>query len=862
MRAACDPSSPALEKSPQPVVLVNCTMDHNSYDRGPCISDAGTGTLSSSGSASSSAAAVADVVHASGIRTRCLYSQEKVKAIYMSSQVQGLIATMIFANFLSSAAKAQLLFQDGIPEDENSTGTKIFLALEIFFTSVFTVELAANLYSHWLCPFFVDPWNIFDLTIVAISIIALGVPKMPGVSVLRLFRAFRALRIFKRIGSLRIIVVGAFRCLPSVSYAFLVLALITGIWSIMAVEFFGNDIFCALLNEELDETVSCKDMFGQFSHAMLTMFQVTTYDSWSSGVTRPMLLASESALEQLIIGIFFVTYQFLTAIVLTNVVVSILLDKFLAASDELQKGDIKDECPDVDTVHSLTTADSVKARLLAALSEIQEVLDKVEGSQVTMNERCEIPKEERCREDEIASLKMQMLGTQKGVSCLKDVDVKSDKLALIIPDMDFAAYLPQVVHLQRLTRGFLARRRCARLRANPGAKVPEGFVSQQESAQGQQRTGSQQEACPGPPSSTADPRLDSTIAQAPDVSARNSNETAAGPLTTLQRRARALYMQHRTQALVAALIFINFFVSVIKAELNPLNDWQEDVFKVLEALFGFIFLMELLLNMTGTWFWAFWSDPWNIFDFFVVIVSILAVFFPSMPGVSVLRLFRAFRAFRLFKRIEQLRRIVFGAIQSLPRVSYAFVILVLIMGIWSIMAVEFFGLNAPAYFGNFFLSMLSMFQVMTFDSWSSQIARPIIVDKSVKMHGVPAAIFFICYVFVASIIMVNVVIAIFVDQFLNNEPSEDDSKAEDTNAFDASSVSKNFTDLEYDIMVELCRLRDKAAFLLAIERQDGEADLDLTFIKDLRQRVKEKDEAQEAVRKNLASGSSADDPPH
>merc|ERR1719240_1610378 len=99
----------------------------------------------------------------------------------------------------------------------------------------------------------------------------------------------------------------------------------------------------------------------------------------------------------------------------------------------------------------------------------------------------------------------------------------------------------------------------------------------------------------------------------------------------------------------------------------------------------------------------------------------------SLPGIAVLRLFRAFRVFRLFKRIPELKKIIEGVMNSLPGVGNAFVVLGLIMGIWSIMGVEFFAGKAKQgnyhkNFGNFFKAMLSLFQIMTFDSWSSGIA--------------------------------------------------------------------------------------------------------------------------------------------
>lgn len=95
--------------------------------------------------------------------------------------------------------------------------------------------------------------------------------------------------------------------------------------------------------------------------------------------------------------------------------------------------------------------------------------------------------------------------------------------------------------------------------------------------------------------------------------------------------------------------------------------------------------------------------------------------------------------------------------------SNAFVILGLVMGIWSIMGKNFFGEEFPDLYGNFFKAMLSMFQIMSYDSWSSGITRPVVF----KFSPSPIApIFFITYVFVSAIIMANVVLAILLDKFL------------------------------------------------------------------------------------------------
>merc|ERR1719265_1874601 len=237
---------------------------------------------------------------------------------------------------------------------------------------------------------------------------------------------------------------------------------------------------------------------------------------------------------------------------------------------------------------------------------------------------------------------------------------------------------------------------------------------------------------------------------------------------------------------------MNFLVSATKAEVLP--DKEDDimiVFTVFEWFFNLLFGVELIVNMYANFFCPFWKDPWNVFDFFIVLISWLSMMELLQGGISVLRLFRAFR---LFKRVKSLRQIIAGIGQSLPGVSNAFVILTLVMGIWSIMGKNFFGEEFPELFGNFFKAMLSMFQVMSYDSWSSGITRPVVF----KFSPSPIApIFFITYVFISSIIMSNVVLAILLDKFLEAAHEFEIDEGDDGNAVpDFEEAFESFMDIK------------------------------------------------------------------
>ena len=71
-----------------------------------------------------------------------------------------LSGALVAANFVSDAVQAE--------EKTNSSHDE-----SKFFAAVFTIELAMNLYAHWLMPFFRDGWNYLDILSVVASLLAL-----------------------------------------------------------------------------------------------------------------------------------------------------------------------------------------------------------------------------------------------------------------------------------------------------------------------------------------------------------------------------------------------------------------------------------------------------------------------------------------------------------------------------------------------------------------------------------------------------------------------------------------------------------------------------------------------------------------
>ncbi|MEZ5925955.1 MAG: ion transporter [Hyphomicrobiaceae bacterium] len=165
-----------------------------------------------------------------------------------------------------------------------------------------------------------------------------------------------------------------------------------------------------------------------------------------------------------------------------------------------------------------------------------------------------------------------------------------------------------------------------------------------------------------------------------------------------------------------------------------------------------VFVFELAARMLvfGT---RFWRDPWSVFDFLVVAVTLM----PATDNLSVLRALRVIRALRLVSAIPAMRRVVNGLLIAIPGMSSIVVLLLLIFYVFSVMATNMYADTLPERFGTIGDSLLTLFQVMSLDGWTSEVARPV-------MDAHPWSwIFFLVFILITSFTVLNLFIGIIVD---------------------------------------------------------------------------------------------------
>jgi voltage-gated sodium channel len=213
------------------------------------------------------------------------------------------------------------------------------------------------------------------------------------------------------------------------------------------------------------------------------------------------------------------------------------------------------------------------------------------------------------------------------------------------------------------------------------------------------------------------------------------------------------------QHFIVFLIILN--AVLLGLETNPaVVDCLGDVLSVIDHIILFIFTLEIVLLLASRG-WKYFRDPWCVFDFVVIAISLV----PATESLSVLRSLRVLRVLRLINKVESMKRVVGGLLSSLPGLGSVFSLILIVFYVAGVIATNEFGKAFPDFFGNLGSTFFTLFQVMTLESWSDSVARPV-------MEQFPHAwVFFVIFILIATFIVVNLFIAVIVDS-LTSTPEE------------------------------------------------------------------------------------------
>lgn len=174
-----------------------------------------------------------------------------------------------------------------------------------------------------------------------------------------------------------------------------------------------------------------------------------------------------------------------------------------------------------------------------------------------------------------------------------------------------------------------------------------------------------------------------------------------------------------------------------------------------------IFVIELVLKIVALGP-RFFRVGWNIFDFVIVGIALV----PGGQGLSVLRALRILRVLRVVSAVPSLRRVVEGLLTALPGMGSVFLLMSIIFYIGAVMATKLFGASFPEWFGSIGASLYTLFQVMTLESWSMGIVRPV-------LDVYPYAwAFFVPFIMVTTFAVVNLIVGLVVNSMQDAHAAE------------------------------------------------------------------------------------------
>lgn len=222
------------------------------------------------------------------------------------------------------------------------------------------------------------------------------------------------------------------------------------------------------------------------------------------------------------------------------------------------------------------------------------------------------------------------------------------------------------------------------------------------------------------------------------------------PPDTVRARLGEFVESPRVQHGVIALIILNAITLGLETSPTAMAA-AGSLLHTLDRIFLTAFVLELALKLVahGT---RFFRNPWNDFDFVVVAIALI----PSGGPLSVLRALRVLRVFRLLSAVPKMRLVVGALLGAIPGISSVILLMTVIFYVFSVLATNLFGPTYPDWFGSVGRSMYSLFQIMTLESWSMGIVRPVM-----EVHGWAWA-FFIPFIFIATFTMLNLFIGIIV----------------------------------------------------------------------------------------------------
>ncbi|XP_037538108.1 voltage-dependent R-type calcium channel subunit alpha-1E [Nematolebias whitei] len=267
-----------------------------------------------------------------------------------------------------------------------------------------------------------------------------------------------------------------------------------------------------------------------------------------------------------------------------------------------------------------------------------------------------------------------------------------------------------------------------------------------------------------------------------------------GPAAYLRRKERMLRISIRRMVktdtfylMVLSLVALNTICVAIVHHDQP--DWLTVFLYYAEFVFLGLFLAEMFLKMYGLGFRLYFHSSFNCFDCGVIVGSIFEVvwgfFRPGMSfGISVLRALRLLRIFKITKYWASLRNLVVSLMSSMKSIISLLFLLFLFTVVFALLGMQLFGGRfifedyTPTNFDTFPAAIMTVFQILTGEDWNEVMYNGIRSQGGVQ-YGMWSSIYFIVLTLFGNYTLLNVFLAIAVDNLANAQELTKDEEEEE-----------------------------------------------------------------------------------
>ena len=257
---------------------------------------------------------------------------------------------------------------------------------------------------------------------------------------------------------------------------------------------------------------------------------------------------------------------------------------------------------------------------------------------------------------------------------------------------------------------------------------------------------------------------------------------------SMRDRVGAFIEAPRIQIFITVLIVLNAIS--LGLETSPeVRMRMGNILAAIDLIVLTIFVVEIVMKLFARRL-AFFKNGWNVFDFIIVSIALV----PAAGPLYILRALRILRVLRLISVVPQMRRVVQALGTAIPGLLSIVALISLIFYVSAVLATNLFGSSFEEWFGTIGASMYSLFQIMTLESWSMGIVRPV-------MKVYPYAwIFFVPFIMVTSFAVINLFIGVIVDSMQTVQ----EELVEEVHA-DAQNIEEKLNNVEKEL-AELRRM--------------------------------------------------------